>query len=238
MISYHIIRIKTISFTGQTRIYRQAYFEHPNYVPLLKRSLDLWNDLNEYYKCNVRPSLVDTTTNDGSTDLPLNLLELCGGIMIGRLDSTVIAGTLQSIKTHNLPHEIWTCNEMKDKHPVFKLSDDEIAVYEKNAGYLYAELCIQTYIYMARKHGATFHFNETMLSWHQQDTQEGDSSLITVCTDKGTYITRKLVLTVGAWATSIYASCLTFPLIIERRVLYWFEPDCNRVEEYKVIHTL
>ena len=60
---------------------------------------------------------------------------------------------------------------MKDRHPVFQLSDDEIAVYESNAGYLFSELCIQSYIYMAKECGAALHFDETMLSWHQQDTR-------------------------------------------------------------------
>lgn len=27
---------------GQTRIIRQAYFEHPDYVPLLRRAYELW----------------------------------------------------------------------------------------------------------------------------------------------------------------------------------------------------
>ena len=32
---------------GRTRIIRQAYFEHPDYVPLLKRAYELWADLSE-----------------------------------------------------------------------------------------------------------------------------------------------------------------------------------------------
>ena len=32
---------------GQTRIIRQAYFEHPNYVPLLTRAYELWDDLEQ-----------------------------------------------------------------------------------------------------------------------------------------------------------------------------------------------
>ncbi|MFM8826149.1 MAG: FAD-dependent oxidoreductase, partial [Actinomycetota bacterium] len=30
---------------GQTRLIRLAYFEHPDYVPLLVRAWDLWRDL-------------------------------------------------------------------------------------------------------------------------------------------------------------------------------------------------
>ena len=32
---------------GQTRLIRQAYFEHPDYVPLLLRAYALWRDLEE-----------------------------------------------------------------------------------------------------------------------------------------------------------------------------------------------
>ena len=32
---------------GQTRIIRQAYFEHPNYVPLLKSAYELWDQFEK-----------------------------------------------------------------------------------------------------------------------------------------------------------------------------------------------
>ncbi|HKD36699.1 MAG TPA: FAD-dependent oxidoreductase, partial [Pirellulales bacterium] len=32
---------------GRTRIIRQAYFEHPDYVPLLFRAYQLWDELGE-----------------------------------------------------------------------------------------------------------------------------------------------------------------------------------------------
>ncbi len=30
---------------GQTRVIRLAYFEHPDYVPLLRRAFELWHEL-------------------------------------------------------------------------------------------------------------------------------------------------------------------------------------------------
>src|SRR5688572_33157822 len=30
---------------GRTRIIREAYFEHPSYVPMVRRSFDLWHEL-------------------------------------------------------------------------------------------------------------------------------------------------------------------------------------------------
>ncbi|MGE4001988.1 MAG: FAD-dependent oxidoreductase, partial [Planctomycetaceae bacterium] len=32
---------------GETRIIRKAYFEHPDYVPLLVRAYELWRELEE-----------------------------------------------------------------------------------------------------------------------------------------------------------------------------------------------
>jgi sarcosine oxidase len=32
---------------GQTRIIRQAYFEHADYVPLLRRAYELWAELEQ-----------------------------------------------------------------------------------------------------------------------------------------------------------------------------------------------
>src|SRR5947199_7576571 len=32
---------------GQTRVIRQAYFEHPDYVPLLLRAYELWHELEQ-----------------------------------------------------------------------------------------------------------------------------------------------------------------------------------------------
>src|SRR6478672_12311899 len=32
---------------GRTRVIRQAYFEHPDYVPLLLRAYELWKELSD-----------------------------------------------------------------------------------------------------------------------------------------------------------------------------------------------
>ncbi|MGY8914859.1 MAG: FAD-dependent oxidoreductase, partial [Flavobacteriales bacterium] len=35
------------SHAGQSRMVRKAYFEHPDYVPLLEKTYALWSDLEE-----------------------------------------------------------------------------------------------------------------------------------------------------------------------------------------------
>src|SRR6266567_8886756 len=57
---------------GQTRIIREAYFEHPVYVPLVQRAYELWAELEK---------------EAGRT-----LIRQTGGLMIGRPDGAVVSG--------------------------------------------------------------------------------------------------------------------------------------------------
>src|SRR5271165_3568376 len=57
---------------GLTRIIREAYFEHPSYVPLVQRAYELWADLE---RKSGRPMLLQT-----------------GGLMIGPPNGALIAG--------------------------------------------------------------------------------------------------------------------------------------------------
>src|SRR5947209_20131856 len=59
---------------GHTRVIRQSYFESPAYVPLLLRAYELWRELEH------------------ATGRPL--LHLCGGLMMGRPESAVVAGKI------------------------------------------------------------------------------------------------------------------------------------------------
>jgi len=206
---------------GRSRIYRQAYFEHPQYVPLLQRSLALWKDLQNYYSREV-----EKNADFDSDKFCGPLLNLCGGMMIGHPSSEVVSGTLRSIEEHKLPHRLLSSQEVKTEFPVFALGEEEIGVWEENAGYLNPELCIETYLQIAKQFHAEIHFEEKLLSIEEDGDNDTDD-FVTINTSKGIYRTKKLILTVGAWAPEIYGAAIstTVPLHIERRVLYWFKPN-------------
>src|SRR3954454_4132351 len=77
---------------GGSRIIRQAYFEDPAYVPLLKRAYELWERLEK----------------DTGTDL----VTLTGGVYLGRPDSELIAGSLASAEQWDLPHDVLDAAEV------------------------------------------------------------------------------------------------------------------------------
>ena len=130
---------------GQTRIIREAYFEHPLYVPMVQRAYELWADLEQ-----------ETGTR---------LLLQTGGLMIGPPGSAVVTGARRSAELHGLPHEVLPAPEVHRRFPALALEDGMVAVWEPRAGILFPELCITAYLDLARRNGATFRFETTVQDW-------------------------------------------------------------------------
>ena len=186
---------------GETRIIRQAYWEDWRYVPILLRAWELWRQL------------------EADTGQPL--LQLTGGLMIGRPDSALVQGSTLSAQKFSLPHEILSCAEVQRRHPAFRLGEDTVALWEENAGYLNPEACVQQQLTQAARHGADLHFNEPVTAW-----QAHPSGSVTVTTAQGQYSADHLVITAGPWAAEVLAA-LNLPLTVLRQVVYWFEPQAH-----------
>ena len=182
---------------GRTRIIREAYFEHPLYVPLVRRAYGLWTELE---KLTGR-----------------SLFRQTGGLMIGKPDSVVVAGAVRSAQEHSLPHEVLPGAEVRYRFPALHPTDDMVAVWEPRAGILFPEICLEAHLTLARNLGAELHTEEPVLSW------EGNGDGVRVTTSKGAYHAGQLVLTAGSWIQSLVTD-LKLPLVVERQVQFWFEP--------------
>lgn len=183
---------------GDSRIIRETYFEHPLYVPLVRRAHELWRELEE---------------RTGAS-----LMTITGGIMIGPADGSVVAGSLRSAVEHCLPHELLTPEEVHARFPAFCLSDELVAVFDPRAGFLDPEACNRAHLYAARQSGADARFNEPALEW----MAEGDG--VRVTTPAGSYLADKLVLAAGAWNAELLHG-LELPLTVERQAVFWLEPE-------------
>jgi sarcosine oxidase len=182
---------------GQTRIIREAYFEHPLYVPLIQRAYQLWAEL------------------ESATER--SLFRETGGLMIGKPESAVVAGATRSAREHSLPHAILASADVRSRFPALCPTDEMVAVWEPRAGILFPEICVDAHLTLARAHGAVLHANEPALSW------ETDGGGVRVTTSKGACHAGQLVLTAGSWIQSLVTD-LQLPLAIERQVQFWFEP--------------
>jgi sarcosine oxidase len=185
------------SFGGLSRIIRLSYYEHSSYVPLLKRAWDLWRELER---------------ESGET-----LLTQTGGLYIGPPDGELVAGSLNSARTHHLAHEVLDNAELRRRYPVFDVEREWVGVLDAQAGWLAPERSVETHLRQAERHGATVRFGEPIERWER----DGDGVVVT--SGQGRYRARRLVIAAGAWLSRLLPQ-LAPHLWVERNVLFWFEP--------------
>ena len=95
---------------------RLCYSEHPDYVPLLRRTYELWAQLQAQ------------TGRD--------LLHLTGGLYLGRADGELVGGALRAAEVHGLPHELLSHDQVAERFGQFRLPADHVGFYEPDAGFL------------------------------------------------------------------------------------------------------
>jgi sarcosine oxidase len=183
---------------GQTRIIREAYFEDPIYVPMLREAYSLWDELER--------------------ESEEKLFLKTGGLMLGNKESHVIQGTLNSAQTFKIEHEVLDNQSIKNKFSSFNADKQTMGVYEQNAGILFPEKCIKTTLKLAKQHGVDLNFNETVLSI------EYNSNSVEIITNKGSYLSQKCILAAGPWMNKLITE-LKIPLQTTRQVLYWYDID-------------
>jgi sarcosine oxidase len=183
---------------GKSRVIRQAYFEDPAYVPLLLRAYELWEQIEH------------------ETDQ--RLLTITGGLMIGRADSRVVAGSLRSAQEHNLYHELFDAADLRRRFPPLTPDDDTVALYETKAGFVHPEASVAAHLDRAAELGAELRVEEPIVDWEAS----GSGDRVWVTTERGSYEAARLVIAPGAWAPELLR--LDIPFEIERQVLFWFEP--------------
>lgn len=192
---------------GQTRIIRKAYFEHPDYVPLLHRAYELWHEFEQ---------------ESGRT-----LLHAVGLFIAGDLGCESVSGTLLAARLHNLPLDQLEAREARLRFPGYRFHDDFVVVFEPEAGYLEVENCVAAHIEAAVRHGAELRTNEVVLEW------QSDGRQVRVKTDRGEYSAANLVITAGPWASQVFGalsasggrSQWSDKLRVIRKPVFWFAAE-------------
>jgi sarcosine oxidase len=182
---------------GQTRLIRQAYYEHPDYVPLLLEAYEAWRDLEA--ACGRR------------------LLVESGLVMAGPETGAVVPGALQSARIHGLTVETLTAGEAAARWPALRIPPEFRVVFEPRGGYLLVDDCVRAQAEQARAHGADLRAGITVHGWRTV----GDD--VVVETDGGRFAAARLVLCPGAWATDLL-QMPQVPLVVLRKSLFWYGP--------------
>lgn len=191
---------------GESRITRLAIGEGAEYVPLVRRSHELWRALE---------------AASGQS-----LYVACGGLVLARRglaspmhgQASFFDHTLAVARAHGIGHELLDADGIAARWPQFGLSGDEQGYHEPEAGYVRPEACVAAQLALARERGAQIGTGERLLGW------QVDARGLRIETDRARYRPGQAVLALGAWLPGMLGPAAP-PLRVTRQVLHWFAAD-------------
>ena len=182
---------------GVNRIIRLAYYEHPSYVPLLRRAYELWSE-------------IESIAGE-------QLIYKTGSIDTAPAGHEVFEGSLESCLLHDIPHRVLNHAQINEQFPGYQLPLGHMGILQRDGGFVLSERSIVAYANAAMSEGAEIHAREVVSGW------EPDRRGVRVFTDRGEYTAERLVITAGAW-TSGLIPILEGLAVPERQVLAWLQP--------------
>jgi sarcosine oxidase len=185
------------SHSGETRVFRTAYAEHPDYVPLALRAGVLWDKFG---------------AEQGTP-----LLHRAGMLNLGPPESSLLRGVRASAAAHHLTIENLSRSEVRSRFPVFEAPDGWEAVLEPEAGWIDVDAALGTGLGIASRAGADVRTNTRVQDWSWTGTD------FVLQTSDGAFVARRLIVTAGAWVSRVLAD-LQLPLSVLRKVLVWVDP--------------
>lgn len=192
---------------GESRISRWANGEGEFYQPLIKRSFELWSE-------------IEAASNE-------TLFHPSGGLIIAPKEGGAgfhghagFVELTQSIaQKHGIEHKILDENGIKSYAPMLNVNENDHAYYSASSGILRPELCIKTQLELAQTKGAVVKQNEEVLSYSFTD------SSVFIKTNKASYQAEKVIFTAGAWMQQFMPDNLKDLLKVYRQEIFWFEAD-------------
>ncbi len=200
------------SHSGETRVFRQAYAEHPDYVPLARLAGHLWEEFG---------------SQSGK-----KLLTRCGQINIGSPDSRLLMGMQESAALHGIHLETLDHDTLRARYPLIVPAANEIGILEPGAGWVDVNASLSFALEEIRRAGGKLLLNTPVVSWRSE------SGRVLVETAGERFAAKRLIVTAGAWASEQLGQ-VALPLTVKRKVLVWLEPrsECMKEAEAMPITT-
>jgi sarcosine oxidase len=184
------------SHGGETRVIRHAYAESPEYVPLVRRADQLWQELQ--------------------ISIGEQVLVRCGGLELAAPGFAHARAARASADAHGLSYEWLTPEDVMSRWPAFRVPGDWDALYSPDSGFLLTEPALRGMADAARALGATIQQQTQGVTWGAAPEH------VWVDTPGQRYEAGALVITAGAWAARMLAD-LDLPIHIRRKTLWWQE---------------
>ncbi len=184
------------SHHGGSRIIRTAYYEGAGYVPLARRSFELWREL--------------------ARESGRRLLVMTGGLHMGPPDSPEFSGALLSAREHGVAHEVLDAASVRRRFPQHALREEEVGLLEDEAGYLLPETAIAAALERAASLGAEAQFDTPV------EAVETVAGGVAVRAGGRIWRARHAVVAAGAWNSKLRLPGLGVELKVVRQAQAWF----------------
>ena len=187
---------------GDTRITRVAVGEGLAYVPLVRRSHEIWREVEQQAR--------------------VDILTQCGGVMMAPPQAAMhgsqsfLEHTVAAAQAYDVEHETLSTAELTARFPQFALAGDEQGYLEPGAGFVRPEVAVESQLRLAGAGGATVASGERVLGFDDR------GSHVTVRTSSRTVEASTLVITAGPWLAELVPE-LASTVKIHRQVLFWFD---------------
>ena len=189
---------------GDTRITRVAVGEGLEYVPLVRRSHEIWREVEHRSGVEV--------------------LSPCGGLVMAPPQASFamhgsesfLEHTVAAAEAYDVAHERLGTAELTARFPQFALAGDEQGCFEPGAGFVRPERAVEAQLRLAGELGAALAFDERVVGYDDRGTH------VMVRTTSRTIEASALVITAGPWVSELVPQ-LASTMTIYRQVLFWFD---------------
>jgi sarcosine oxidase len=185
---------------AHTRIIRKAYFEHPDYVPLLEKAYANWH-------------LIEQLSGE-------QLYVPTGLLYAGPPGNDLLQRIREAAQQYQISLEEWDSAQLQQRFPQFMLPENAEIMFEPEAGFLYPDKAIEVMIALSIRAGADIREQAQVISW------EANSEGVRVTTADETFTADKLIITAGPWAGAVIPGVQAH-LQITQQTLAWYTPPAD-----------
>jgi sarcosine oxidase len=180
---------------GDTRITRLAIGEGREYVPLARRSHQLWREIER--------------------DSDVELLHQPGIVIMAHPSSRFLRETREAARRYGIAHRDLSNAELRAGFPMFAVDEETVAYHEPEAGFVRPERAVKAQLRLARRDGAQLRLGECVEGW------TASARGVSVTTDRDTYAAGQLLVCAGAWVADLIPEVRDV-VAIYRQLLVWF----------------
>lgn len=205
---YHVIGLERDAlihdngaYAGESRLFRAAYHEGTEYLPMLLDSRKRWQELERHSN---RDIFLET-----------------GVLSIGASGSPSLVNVQRSLSEGNLPHEVLDTDQLRKRYPQQKDLHDDVGYLDKLGGVLRPEAAVAEIHRQAQSQGASFR------PYSEVNAVEERAGAVDVVTSSGTIRAAQAIVSAGVWTPALLPH-LEELLTIRPIALTWYAPKDPR----------